>query len=284
MVHTFFDESTNTGTHIVWDPETRRAAIVDSVLDFDAASGRMSYASAERVAAWVERERLDVDWLLETHIHADHLSAAAWLRARLGGKMAISSRIPEVQELFGNFFNSGQEFARDGSQFDVLLDDGDTFYLGNIGCVALHVPGHTPADVALVVGDTVFVGDTLFMPDSGTARADFPGGDARILYRSIQRLLLLPDETRMFLCHDYRTSERQNIVLKTTVGAQRAFNIHVGNGTDEESFVVMRTERDAALAMPKLIMPSIQINIAAGELPAAESNGNRYLKIAIDGF
>ena len=223
-----------------------------------------------------------VDWLLETHAHADHLSAAPWLQQKLGGKLAIGREITQVQEVFGKIFNEGTEFERDGSQFDRLFDDGDTFTIGEIEVVALHVPGHTPADLAYVAGDAVFTGDTLFMPDYGTARADFPGGDARQLYRSIRRLLSLPAEARLFLCHDYKAPGRDAYVWETTIGAERTANVHVHDGVDEEAFVAMRTTRDATLNMPKLIMPSVQVNMRGGRPPEPEGNGTRYLKIPLD--
>ncbi|MBB4612131.1 MBL fold metallo-hydrolase [Novosphingobium taihuense] len=282
VVTTFFDEATFTATHVVHDPASRRAAIIDPVLDFDQASGRTSHVSAERVVAHVAAEGLTVDWLLETHAHADHLSAAPWLQEKLGGKIVIGSAITTVQEVFGKVFNEGTAFARDGSQFDLLMDDGHAFQVGGIEAIALHVPGHTPACLAFVIGDAVFVGDTLFMPDYGTARADFPGGDARMLYRSIRRLMALPDETRVFLCHDYKAPNRTQFVWETTIGAQRTANVHVHDGVSEENFVAMREARDATLGMPKLILPSIQVNMRAGHMPEPDSNGVRYLKLPVD--
>ncbi|WP_454683329.1 MBL fold metallo-hydrolase [Ancylobacter moscoviensis] len=281
-VEAFFDEPTNTASYVIHDPATRCAAIVDSVLDFDAASGRTSTASADAIIAYVRREGLNVDWLLETHAHADHLSAAPYIQRELGGKLAIGREIITVQNVFGKIFNFGTEFARDGSEFDRLFEDGDTFSLGSIPAIVLHVPGHTPADMAYVIGDVVFTGDTLFMPDFGTARADFPGGDARQLYHSIRRLLALPDETRLFLCHDYKAPGRDSYAWETTVGAERAGNIHARDGVDEDAFVDMRTKRDATLAMPKLILPSVQVNMRAGHLPDPEENGRRYLKLPLD--
>ncbi|GLK74545.1 MBL fold metallo-hydrolase [Ancylobacter dichloromethanicus] len=281
-VEAFFDEPTNTASYVIHDPATRRAAVVDSVLDFDAPSGRTSTASADAIIAFVKRECLTVDWLLESHAHADHLSAAPYIQGELGGKLAIGREIITVQNVFGKIFNFGTEFARDGSEFDRLFEDGDTFAVGSIPAVVLHVPGHTPADMAYVIGDVVFTGDTLFMPDFGTARADFPGGDAHQLYRSIRRLLSLPDETRLFLCHDYKAPGRDTYEWETTVGAERAGNIHVRDGVDEDDFVDMRTRRDATLAMPKLILPSVQVNIRAGNLPEPEENGRRYLKLPLD--
>ncbi len=281
-VEAFFDEPTNTASYVIHDPATKRAAVVDSVLDFDAASGRTSTASADAIIAFVKREGLTVDWLLESHAHADHLSAAPYIQREVGGKLAIGREIITVQNVFGKIFNFGTEFARDGSEFDRLFEDGDTFSIGSIPASVLHVPGHTPADMAYVIGDAVFAGDTIFMPDFGTARADFPGGDAHQLYRSIRRLLSLPDETRLFLCHDYKAPGRDTYAWETTVGAERTGNIHVRDGVDEDDFVDMRTKRDATLAMPKLILPSVQVNMRAGNLPAPEENGHRYLKLPLD--
>ncbi|RTL99537.1 MBL fold metallo-hydrolase [Ancylobacter aquaticus] len=281
-VEAFFDEPTNTASYVIHDPATRRAAIVDSVLDFDAASGRTSTASADAMIAFVKAHGLTVDWLLESHAHADHLSAAPYIQRELGGKLAIGREIITVQNVFGKIFNFGTEFARDGSEFDRLFEDGDTFAIGSIPAIVLHVPGHTPADMAYVIGDVVFTGDTLFMPDFGTARADFPGGNARQLYHSIRRLLALPDETRLFLCHDYKAPGRDSYAWETTVGAERAGNIHARDGVDEDAFVDMRTKRDATLAMPKLILPSVQVNMRAGHLPEPEENGRRYLKLPLD--
>lgn len=281
-VKTFFDEDTFTATHVVADPATRKAAIIDSVLDFDPASGRTSCTSADAVIAYVEAEGLEVEWLLETHAHADHLSAAPYLQERLGGKLAIGKDILTVQAVFGKIFNEGTRFARDGSQFDHLFDDGDRFQLGSIEAIALHVPGHTPADMAYVIGDAAFIGDTLFMPDYGTARADFPGGDARTLFRSIRRLLTLPDATRLFLCHDYKAPGREAFVWETTVGDERNANVHVHEGVEEDAFVTMRQDRDATLGMPRLILPSIQVNMRGGNLPEPEENGTRYLKLPLN--
>ncbi|MBA4088544.1 MAG: MBL fold metallo-hydrolase [Novosphingobium sp.] len=282
VVTTFFDEATFTATHVVHDPATLRAAVIDPVLDFDQASGRTSHASADRVIAHVEAHGLTVDWLLETHAHADHLSAAPYLKERLGGQIVIGAAIRTVQDVFGKVFNEGPAFARDGSQFDLLMDDGHAFRVGGIEAIALHVPGHTPACLAYVIGDAVFVGDTLFMPDYGTARADFPGGDARTLYRSIRRLMALPDETRVFLCHDYKATGRDQFVWETTIGAERTANVHVHEGVSEDEFVAMREARDATLGMPKLILPSIQVNMRAGHLPEPDSNGVRYLRLPVD--
>ena len=282
VVTTFFDEATFTATHVVHDPATLRAAVIDPVLDFDQASGRTSHASADRVIAHVEAHGLTVDWLLETHAHADHLSAAPYLKERLGGQIVIGAAIRTVQDVFGKVFNEGPAFARDGSQFDLLMEDGHAFRVGEIEAVALHVPGHTPACLAYVIGDALFVGDTLFMPDYGTARADFPGGDARTLYRSIRRLMALPDETRVFLCHDYKATGRDQFVWETTIGAERTANVHVHEGVSEDEFVAMREARDATLGMPKLILPSIQVNMRAGHLPEPDGNGVRYLRLPVD--
>ena len=282
VVRSFFDEPTFTASYVVHDPVTRAAAIIDSVLDFDAASGRTEHGSAQAIIDYVEIEGLKVEWLLETHAHADHLSAAPFLQEKLGGKLAIGRAITTVQSVFGKIFNEGTQFERDGSQFDHLFDDGDRFAIGSIPAVALHVPGHTPADLAYVIGDAVFTGDTLFMPDYGTARADFPGGDARMLYRSIRRLMDLPRETRTFLCHDYKAPGRDDFVWETTIGQERDSNVHVHAGVGEDEFVEMRTRRDATLGMPRLILPSIQVNMRGGHLPEPEDNGTRYLKLPLD--
>ncbi|QKG71146.1 MBL fold metallo-hydrolase [Erythrobacter mangrovi] len=278
----FFDEATNTVSYVVSDPATNKAAIIDSVLDYEAASGRTDDRSAKLIIEYVKTNNLEVEWLLETHAHADHLSAAPYLQERLGGKLAIGKDIRIVQDVFGKLFNAGTDFQRDGSQFDHLFDDGDKFAIGTLDAIALHVPGHTPADMAFVIGDAAFVGDTIFMPDFGTARADFPGGDARRLYRSIRRLLTLPRETRLFLCHDYKAPGRDEYAWETTVGLQRDYNVHVRDGVSEDEFVVMRTARDRTLTMPDLIMPSVQVNIRGGRLPEPEDNGVSYIKIPIN--
>ena len=278
----FFDEATNTVTYVVHDPATGEAAIIDSVLDFEAAAGRTSNGSADRIVEYVAANDLKVAWLIETHAHADHISAAPYLQERLGGKLAIGRDIIRVQEVFGKLFNAGTDFERDGSQFDRLFEDGETFALGKLEGIALHVPGHTPADMAFVIGDAAFVGDTIFMPDFGTARADFPGGDAHQLYRSIRRLLSLPDRTRLFLCHDYKAPGRDEYAWETTVKQQREENVHVRDGVTEEEFVEMRTTRDNSLAMPDLIMPSVQVNIRGGRLPDPEDNGVSYIKIPVN--
>lgn len=281
-VEPFFDPATFTYSYVVSDPETRQCAVIDSVLDYDPASGRTSHATAQRLVDYVREQDLKVQWLLETHVHADHLSAAPYLKQQLGGRMAIGDRITVVQNTFGKLFNAGTEFATDGRQFDHLFQDEETFQVGNVPARAIHTPGHTPACMTYVIGDAAFVGDTLFMPDYGTARCDFPGGDARTLYRSIQKLFALPGETRVFMCHDYKVPGRDEFLYETTIAAEREHNVHVHSGISEQQFVDMRTARDATLAMPTLILPSVQINMRGGELPAPESNGTRYLKIPLD--
>ena len=282
-VAAFFDEATNTISYVVKDPASDACAIVDSVMDIDYAAGRLSTASADEIIAYVEQRGLEVEWLLETHVHADHLSAAPYIQQRLGGKLAIGAEITTVQETFGKIFNEGTEFQRDGSQFDRLFQDGDTYTVGGMTCFAIATPGHTPACMTHVMGNAAFVGDTLFMPDGGTARADFPGGDARQLYRSIKRVLSLPAEMRLFMCHDYAPGGRE-IRWETTVAEERAHNIHVRDGISEEEFVAMRTKRDAALGMPKLIIPSIQVNMRAGRLPEPDDSGKRFLKVPVNGL
>lgn len=282
QIKSFFDPATFTVTYVVHDPETKMAAVIDSVLDFDPASGRTSHASADKVIEYVAEKGLTVEWLLETHAHADHLSAAPFLQRKLGGKIAIGEHITTVQDVFGKLFNAGEEFRHDGSDFDQLWKDGDQFKIGNLNVTVLHVPGHTPACIAYVIGDAVFVGDTMFMPDYGTARADFPGGDARTLYRSARRILDLPPETRLFMCHDYLPAGRTDYVWETTVAAERAANIHIHDGITEDEFVAMREARDATLDMPRLILPSVQVNMRAGHLPPAEDNGVTYLKIPVN--
>jgi glyoxylase-like metal-dependent hydrolase (beta-lactamase superfamily II) len=281
-VKAFFDAASNTFSYVVADPATRRAAVIDSVLDYDPASGRTRHDSADAIVAWVREQALGVDWVIDTHVHADHLSAAPYIQQQLGGKLGIGEHIRTVQETFGRIFNAGTEFARDGSQFDHLFFDGETYRVGEIEAVAIHTPGHTPACMTHVIGDAAFVGDTLFMPDYGTARCDFPGGDAATLYRSIQKIYALPDATRIFLCHDYKAPGRDEFAHETTVGAEKRGNVHVHTGVDEASFVQMRTARDATLAMPKLILPSVQINMRAGQKPPPEDNGVSYLKIPLD--
>ncbi|KAA8390712.1 MBL fold metallo-hydrolase [Acetobacter tropicalis] len=282
VIRTFFDEATFTASHVVHDPNTKAAAIIDSVLDYEASSGRTSYASAEKIVAYIHAEGLHAEWQLETHAHADHLSAAPWLQEQVGGKLGIGADIVTVQKVFGKIFNAGSQFARDGSQFDRLFHDGELFKIGTLDAIALHVPGHTPADMAFIIGDAAFIGDTLFMPDYGTARADFPGGDARMLFHSIHRLLKLPEQTRLFLCHDYKAPGRDTFAWETTVGAERAHNVHVHDGVTEDDFVQMRTTRDAKLSLPNLIMPSVQVNIRGGHMPEPEDNGVSYIKIPIN--
>ncbi len=284
IVQHFFDEPTNTFSYVVRDPQSKACAILDSVLDFDYAAGRTDVRSADEIIEYVRSNSLDVEWILETHVHADHLSAAPYLHEKLGGKTGIGAHIRDVQEIFGKAFNAGTEFARDGSQFDRLFQDGDAFAIGGLECRVMHTPGHTPACLTYVIGDAAFVGDTLFMPDYGTARCDFPGGDARELYRSIRKVLSLPAQTRIFLCHDYKAPGRDKYVHQTTVAEQREANIHVHDGVSEEEFVKMRTERDATLDMPRLILPSVQVNMRAGEMPPAEDNGQVYLKIPVNLF
>jgi glyoxylase-like metal-dependent hydrolase (beta-lactamase superfamily II) len=282
IVKGFFDAETFTISYVVHDPSSSIAAIIDSVWDFDEASGRTSFASADAIADYVAEQGLTVDWLLETHAHADHLSAAPYLQEKLGGMLAIGRTITTVQDVFGKIFNEGTRFARDGSQFDRLLDDGDELAIGSIPLVALHVPGHTPADMAYLIGDALFAGDTMFMPDYGSARADFPGGCARQLYRSVRRLMQLPDETRAFMCHDYKAPGRDQFAWETTIGAERTANVHLHEGVTEDEFVAMRTARDKTLGMPKLILPSLQVNMRGGRLPEPEDNGVRYLKLPVD--
>lgn len=282
QIKAFFDEPTFTVTYVVHDPESLHAAIIDSVLDYDPASGRTSFSAADAVLGYVKEKDLSVDWHLETHAHADHLSAAPYLQQKLGGEIAIGEHIVTVQQTFGKLFNAGTDFERDGSDFDHLWKDGDRFRIGNLDVTVLHVPGHTPACIAYVIGDAVFVGDTMFMPDYGTARADFPGGDARTLYRSAMRLLSLPPETRLFMCHDYLPEGRKDYVWETTVEAERQANVHIHDGVSEDEFVAMREARDKTLAMPRLILPSVQVNMRAGHLPPAEENGVIYLKIPVN--
>ena len=281
-IKTFFDEATFTATHVVWDPETKAAAIVDSVKDYDPKSGRTKTDSADEVIDFVKSQGLTVEWILETHVHADHLTAAPYLKEKLGGKTAIGARINTVQGVFKEIFNVEEAFATDGRQFDQLFEDGETFKIGKLEAKVIHTPGHTPACSTYVIGNAAFVGDTLFMPDFGTARCDFPGGDARTLYKSIQKILALPPETRILLCHDYKAPGRDEYVWETTVAEERAKNIHVHEGISEDDFVKMRSERDKTLSMPVLILPSVQVNMRAGDMPPAEDNGVRYLKIPVD--
>lgn len=284
IVTAFFDEPTFTYSYVVQDPDSTHCAIVDSVLDFNYAAGKTATDSAAAILAFIAEQGLTVDWILETHVHADHLSAAPWLQAKTGAKIGIGAHIRTVQETFGKAFNAGTEFARDGSQFDALFNDGDNIRIGNLEGRAIHTPGHTPACMTYVFGDAAFVGDTLFMPDYGTARCDFPGGDARALYNSIQRVFTLPDATRLFMCHDYKAPGRDEYAYETTVADERKHNIHVKTGISEEDFVRMRTERDATLDMPRLILPSVQVNMRAGQMPPEEDNGQVYLKVPINLF
>ncbi|MDJ0827325.1 MAG: MBL fold metallo-hydrolase [Rhodobacter sp.] len=282
IVTAFFDEATNTVSYVVQDPAGRSCAVVDSVLDFDYASGRTDTASADAIIDFVQQHGLEVAWILETHVHADHLSAAPYLQERLGGKIGIGHNITVVQDTFGKVFNEGTEFQRDGSQFDRLFEEGDSFHIGQMRGDVLHTPGHTPACLTYVIGDAAFVGDTLFMPDFGTARCDFPGGSAHDLYHSIQKILALPDATRIFVGHDYKAPGRADYAWESTVGEQKAKNVHVGAGAAEDAFVEMREARDATLDMPKLILPSLQVNMRAGQMPEAEDNGTVYLKVPVD--
>jgi glyoxylase-like metal-dependent hydrolase (beta-lactamase superfamily II) len=283
VVIAFFEPNSSTFSYLVRDPESTQCAIVDSVLDFDYSSGEVSYQCADQIIKKVQEMELNVTLLLETHVHADHLSAAPYLQQRLGGDIAISKQIMEVQHEFGTLFNEGDDFNRDGSQFDLLLTDQETFKIGKLNGVALATPGHTPACMSFLIGDALFVGDTMFMPDSGTARADFPGGDARILYQSIQRLLALPDDTRIFICHDYQPGGRA-LEYTTTVREQRLNNIHVNSQVSEDDFVELRETRDKKLGVPKLILPSLQVNMRAGFFPEPEENQVRYLKVPVSGL
>jgi glyoxylase-like metal-dependent hydrolase (beta-lactamase superfamily II) len=281
-VQAFFDEATNTVTYVVADPDSNACAVIDSVLDFDYASGHTDTRTADAVIAHIKARGLVLQWVLETHVHADHLSAAPYLQQALGGNLGIGDQIIVVQDTFGKVFNEGTEFARDGSQFDRLFAEGDTFLLGHMVGHVMHTPGHTPACLTYVIGDAAFVGDTLFMPDYGTARCDFPGGSAAVMYDSIQRILALPDATRIFVCHDYKAPGRDNFAWETTVGAQKALNKHLA--ADKASFVAMREARDATLAMPRLIIPSLQVNMRAGHMPEPEANGVTYLKVPVNGL
>ena len=282
VVH-FFDEQSNTFSYVVKDPHSNSCAIIDSVLDIDYAAGRLSYQGADEIIDYVRQHDLKVEWIIETHVHADHLSAAPYIKERVGGLIGIGENINVVQDTFGKVFNEGTEFQRDGSQFDRLFCDGDSYQIGSLIGHAMHTPGHTPACMTHVIGNSAFVGDTIFMPDSGSARADFPGGDARTLYRSIHRLLSLPEEVVLYMCHDYAPNGRE-LRHVSTVGEQRRQNIHVADAISEDEYVKMRETRDATLAMPKLIIPSIQVNMKAGHLPEPESNGQRYLKVPINGL
>jgi len=281
-VTAFFDQNSNTISYVVKDPTSQACALVDSVLDFDMASGRTSFEQADKLLDHVKEHELDVEWILETHVHADHLSAAPYLRDKTGAKIGIGAHITDVQEIFGKIFNAGTEFQMDGSQFDNLLSEDDTFNIGALTGRAIHTPGHTPACMTYLIGDAGFVGDTLFMPDFGTARTDFPGGNAEDLFRSICKILELKPETRLFMCHDYKAPGRDDYQWETTVAEQRKANVHVHEGVTMEEFVKFRTERDANLSMPKLIIPSVQVNMRAGEMPPAEDNGEVYLKVPIN--
>ncbi len=278
----FFDEATNTISYIVKDPTSSSCAIIDSVMDIDYAAGRITYEHADNMIRLIQDNGLDLEWIIETHVHADHLSAAPYIQEKLGGKIGVGEKIMVIQEVFGKFFNEGTEFQRDGSQFDVLFKDGDTYKIGNMDAFVIYTPGHTPACMVHVVGNATFTGDTLFMPDGGSARADFPGGDAGELYDSIQKVLALPDDMRLFMCHDYGPNGR-DIKWETTVAEEKAHNIHVGQGKTKEQFIKFRTERDAILGMPTLIIPSLQVNMRAGELPKDE-DGNLVLKVPINGL
>lgn len=277
----FFDEPTNTFTYVVKDPASKACAVIDSVMEIDYAAGRLSLNGADKIINYIRSQNLELQWIIETHVHADHLSAAPYIQEQLGGKIGIGAEITTVQHTFGKIFNEGTEFCRDGSQFDHLFKDGDEYMVGEMRCYALHTPGHTPACMTHIMGDAGFVGDTLFMPDGGSARADFPGGDAKILYRSIQRILSLPDELRLFMCHDYMPNGR-DVEYQTTVKQQRENNVHVHQGVSESDFVAMREKRDATLGMPRLILPSLQVNMRAGHLPKADTNDVVYLKLPLN--
>ncbi|NNJ68208.1 MAG: MBL fold metallo-hydrolase [Boseongicola sp.] len=282
LVTSFFDNATNTISYVVRDPEGSQCAIVDSVLDFDYASGRTDTASADAIIDFIKSEGLTVSWILETHVHADHLSAAPYLQEKVGGKIGIGANITIVQDTFGKVFNEGTEFQRDGSQFDALFKDGDSFHIGQLRADVLHTPGHTPACMTYVIGDAAFVGDTLFMPDFGTARCDFPGGSASDLYDSVQRILALPNDTRIFVGHDYKAPGREEFAWESTVGEQKSKNVHVGGAKAREEFVEMRETRDASLGMPKLIVPSLQVNMRAGNMPEPDDQGDVFLKVPVN--
>ncbi|MGI9435451.1 MAG: MBL fold metallo-hydrolase [Geminicoccaceae bacterium] len=280
-VKAFFDEDSNTISYVVKDPNSSSCAVIDSVMDIDYAAGRLTYDHADEIIAYVKEQGLAAEWLIETHAHADHLSAAPYIQQKVGGKLGIGKNITIIQDVFGKVFNEGTEFQRDGSQFDRLFDDGDTYEIGGMTVFVMHTPGHTPACMTHVIGDAAFVGDTLFMPDGGSARADFPGGDAGVLYDSIQKVLALPEVMRLFMCHDYGPNGRE-IRWETTVGEEKAHNIHVGGGKTREEFVAMRAARDATLDMPRLIIPSLQVNIRAGDLPPADKDGRKFLKVPVN--
>ena len=282
QVKAFFDDATNTVSYVVRDPQASVCAVIDSVLDFDQASGRTDTSSADEIIRYIQSENLKVEWILETHVHADHLSAAPYIQEELGGKIGIGDQITVVQDTFGKVFNEGTEFQRDGSQFDALFTEGDSFHIGQMRGDVLHTPGHTPACLTYVIGDAAFVGDTLFMPDFGTARCDFPGGSSETLFKSIQKILSLPDETRIFVGHDYKAPGRDEYAWETTVGEQKALNVHIGQGRSIEEFVKMRDERDATLGMPRLILPSLQVNMRAGNMPPPDDEGNVFLKLPVN--
>ena len=279
-VEAFFDEATNTISYVVKDPDSTSCVVIDSVMDIDYAAGAIYYEGADKIIKYIEENGLKLEWIIETHVHADHLSGAPYIQQKLGGKIGIGDKIMVVQETFGKIFNEGTKFQRDGSQFDALFEDGDTYQVGNMSAVAIHTPGHTPACMVHIYGDKAFVGDTLFMPDSGSARADFPGGDAAILYDSIQKVLTLPDDMKLFMCHDYG-QEGRDIAWQTTVADEKANNIHIGSDTTKEKFVKMREQRDATLGMPKLIIPSLQVNMRAGNMPT-DDDGNPTLKVPVN--
>lgn len=282
-IEVFFDDDSNTFSYIVKDPDSNHCAIIDSVMNFDYASGTVSFEAADQLIQHIKDAQYQLDWIIETHVHADHLSAAPYIQEQLGGKIGIGKDVVTVQNVFGKIFNEGTAFQRDGSQFDRLFNDGDSYHIGEMTAHVMHTPGHTPACMTHVIGDAAFVGDTLFMPDGGTARADFPGGDAATLYQSIQRLFLLPDDMRLFMCHDYGPNGRE-IAYLTTVGEEKQHNIHVGGGKSENDFVTLREARDKTLSMPRLILPSLQVNMRAGQLPPAEDNQQHYFKIPINAF
>ena len=277
----FFDEETSTISYVVYDMTSKKCAVIDSVLDFDFSSGTIDCHNAEKIISFIEKMKLDLEWLIETHVHADHLSASPYIQKKLGGKIGISEKISDIQNIFGKTFNAGTEFQRDGSQFDRLFKDNDEYKIGSIKCKVINTPGHTPACTAHVIGNSIFVGDTLFMPDLGSARADFPGGDARELYRSIKKILSYPDDTLIFVCHDYPPTSRK-VEWVTTVGEQKKKNIHVKTSIGEDEFVKVREARDKTLSMPKLIIPSIQVNMRAGNLPPAEGSGDVFIKVPIN--
>lgn len=281
QVHPFLDPATNTISYVVRDPASNACSIIDPVLDFDQASGHISFGHADELIRFITSAGLELQWIIETHAHADHLSAAPYIQEKIGGQIGIGARITVVQEIFGKIFNEGTRFQRDGSQFDRLFEDGDEYTIGGMHALAIHTPGHTPACMTHIVGDAAFVGDTLFMPDAGSARADFPGGDAGQLYDSIQKLLALPDEMRLFMCHDYGPNGRE-IAWETTVSEQKQRNIHVGNGTSRDEFIELREARDATLSVPRLIIPSVQVNMRAGEIP--EEDGAPMLRVPINKF